>query len=149
MEQTSKYGLSQWDAEDRILREDFNADNAKIEAAILGANEAAAAAAASGLKVLSGTFNGTGTTGTRTYEIGVKPKLLILRTSNTVSGSTYEIGAIMTDFANILFRSSGGGSMAASGTVGTVTDSGFSLKISNATLGLNASGSTLYYFALC
>ena len=42
MEQTSKYGLSQWDAEDRILREDFNADNAKIEAAL----EAQAAAIA-------------------------------------------------------------------------------------------------------
>ena len=29
---TSNYQLNQWDAKDRILREDFNADNAKIDA---------------------------------------------------------------------------------------------------------------------
>ena len=34
MEQTNNYGLNQWDQQDRILREDFNADNAKIEAAL-------------------------------------------------------------------------------------------------------------------
>ena len=34
MEQTSIYNLNQWVEDDRILREDFNADNAKIEAAL-------------------------------------------------------------------------------------------------------------------
>ena len=34
MEHTSNYNLSQWAGEDRILREDFNADNAKIDAAL-------------------------------------------------------------------------------------------------------------------
>ena len=34
MEHTSNYNLSQWAGEDRILREDFNADNAKIEYAL-------------------------------------------------------------------------------------------------------------------
>ena len=34
MEHTNNYNLSQWAGEDRILREDFNADNAKIEAAL-------------------------------------------------------------------------------------------------------------------
>lgn len=31
MRQTANYQLSQWDAEDRILREDFNSDNQKID----------------------------------------------------------------------------------------------------------------------
>ena len=38
MKKTQHYGLCQWDAEDRILREDFNSDNEKIDAAIADAN---------------------------------------------------------------------------------------------------------------
>lgn len=38
MNQTSRYKLNQWDPEDRILREDFNADNAKLETALGGLN---------------------------------------------------------------------------------------------------------------
>ena len=34
MNQTPNYQLNLWEGEDRILREDFNADNAKIEAAL-------------------------------------------------------------------------------------------------------------------
>lgn len=38
MRKTANYDLCQWDAEDRILREDFNRDNEKIDAAIADAN---------------------------------------------------------------------------------------------------------------
>lgn len=34
MTKTEHYQLNQWDASDRVLREDFNADNAKIDAAL-------------------------------------------------------------------------------------------------------------------
>ena len=34
MNQTSNYQLNQWDPEDRILRTDFNEDNAKLDAAL-------------------------------------------------------------------------------------------------------------------
>lgn len=44
MEQTTNYQLSQWEGEDRILREDFNADNAKVDAALKAEAEARAAA---------------------------------------------------------------------------------------------------------
>lgn len=54
MEQTGKYGLSQWDAEDRILREDFNADNTKIETALANAGNC---------KIAMGSYVGTGTFG--------------------------------------------------------------------------------------
>ena len=35
MEKTSQYQLNQWDAGDRILREDFNRDNANVEAGLV------------------------------------------------------------------------------------------------------------------
>jgi hypothetical protein len=38
MKKTTNYQLNQWDETDRILREDFNADNAKIDAAIAEAS---------------------------------------------------------------------------------------------------------------
>ena len=34
LNQTANYGLSQWEATDRILMEDFNDDNAAIDAAL-------------------------------------------------------------------------------------------------------------------
>lgn len=38
MNKTSNYQLCQWDGEDRILRTDFNEDNAKIDAALKNRN---------------------------------------------------------------------------------------------------------------
>ena len=35
---TSNYDLNQWDAGDRVLREDFNADNQKLDAALAAVN---------------------------------------------------------------------------------------------------------------
>ena len=35
MKQTDQYGLNQWDLSDRIRMEDFNADNQRLEAALL------------------------------------------------------------------------------------------------------------------
>lgn len=57
MNKTQNYQLSQWDGEDRILMEDFNADNARVEAAL-----SALAAAADRLngRFYTGSFSGTG-----------------------------------------------------------------------------------------
>ena len=68
IEQTANYQLSQWDAEDRILREDFNADNAKIDAALAAQAEAQSALASQiancgNCKVTYSTYTGTGTCG--------------------------------------------------------------------------------------
>ena len=51
MEHTSNYELSKWAESDRIMMEDFNMDNDKIDAALAGF-------AASGLTVKTGTFSG-------------------------------------------------------------------------------------------
>ena len=47
MKQTSNYQLNQWEKTDRILMEDFNGDNAKVDAALkaLDTNVNAAAVA--------------------------------------------------------------------------------------------------------
>ena len=43
LNQTANYGLSQWEATDRILMENFNSDNSKIDAALTGLDTRAAA----------------------------------------------------------------------------------------------------------
>ena len=48
---TTNLGLNQWEAEDAVLREDFNADNAKIDAALANVGNC---------KIVSGTYTGNG-----------------------------------------------------------------------------------------
>ena len=47
MNHTQNYQLSQWDADDPVLRTDFNADNAKIDAALKAETDARTAALSS------------------------------------------------------------------------------------------------------
>ena len=66
--QTSNYGLSQWSKSDRIQMEDFNADNAKIDAALAAQASTLSAHAAQLAKlgncqVWTTTYKGTGTVG--------------------------------------------------------------------------------------
>ena len=70
--QTSNYGLNQWEATDQVLRTDFNADNAKIDAALKGLADqnaalegmvAAATTAAGNCEMELITYTGTGTKG--------------------------------------------------------------------------------------
>lgn len=74
MGQTTNYQFSWWDGTDRILMEDFNADNAKVDAALkaeaearqaAGAAEAAARAARTGnCQIYTTSYVGTGKWGT-------------------------------------------------------------------------------------
>ena len=65
MNQTANYGLSQWEATDRILMEDFNNDNAAIDAALaahdgdIAALEAAVAGKGN-CKIWTTSYVGTG-----------------------------------------------------------------------------------------
>ena len=57
--QTPNYRLSQWERTDRVLMEDFNADNAKIDATLAGlAGQVTGKAAQSALDALSQTVAG-------------------------------------------------------------------------------------------
>lgn len=61
MKQTGTYQLNQWDAEDRIRREDFNADNQKVEQALTDLT--AQIARCGNCRIVAGSYKGTGTYG--------------------------------------------------------------------------------------
>ena len=80
--QTSNYGLNQWAAEDKILREEFNQDNFKIETAIADRGNC---------KIKTGTYVGTGTAGrdtpvTLTFDF--YPLIVLLDGAETQSETT-------------------------------------------------------------
>ena len=65
LNQTANYGLSQWEATDRILMEDFNSDNSKIDTTLKeNANNIAALETAVALcgncKIVYGSYTGNG-----------------------------------------------------------------------------------------
>lgn len=65
---TPNYSLCQWEAEDKVLRTDFNADNAKIDAALAAQASTLSAHAAQlarlgNCQVWTTTYKGTGTVG--------------------------------------------------------------------------------------
>lgn len=70
--QTPNYALNQWERDDRILMEDFNADNAKIDTALAGLAETAAAHGAAlalrgNCRIGTLTYTGTGEDGEGAY----------------------------------------------------------------------------------
>ncbi len=72
---TKNYELNQWVGTDPVLMEDFNADNAKIDAALT-------AFAAGKLKFASGSYVGTGTYGKNapcTLSFDFKPRFIIVQ----------------------------------------------------------------------
>lgn len=75
MEYTTNYQLNQWDAQDAIKREDFNADNAKTDAAL-------GALAAGMPKLATGSYTGNGNANTgetiRALDCGFAPKLAVV-----------------------------------------------------------------------
>ena len=82
---TTNYNLNQWEATDKVLRTDFNEDNAKIDAALkANADVAAAAAAAAALcgncQIETQSYTGTGAYGdaTPTRITFSKPPLLYI-----------------------------------------------------------------------
>ena len=66
MQHTTNYNLNQWEAGDRVTREDFNADNAKIDAAI-----------AAKCEVVFGSYRGNGVY-PRSIDLGFQPKAVFL-----------------------------------------------------------------------
>ena len=68
MTKTTNYQLNQWAKSDRVLMEDFNSDNAKIDAAL-----------AAGAKIATGSYTGTGEYGSshpNTLTFDFEPKVI-------------------------------------------------------------------------
>ena len=87
LNQTANYGLSQWEATDRILMEDFNSDNSKIDGALKENADNIAAlettvALCGNCKIVYGSYTGTGTYGSEhpnTLAFDHKPILVLVQ----------------------------------------------------------------------
>ncbi|MEG0825696.1 MAG: hypothetical protein RSG86_08140 [Oscillospiraceae bacterium] len=141
-DKTPKLGLNQWAAGDRVLRTDFNADNAKIEAGIEAAKAAAAVAATAAanavVKIVSGSFVGDNTA-PREIAVGFRPNLVIFCSAN--SRRALKIFSA----ENCLSVSEGGspcGEMTSTSSL-DITDNGFLIRTDY----YNATGHIGYYIA--
>ena len=144
MQQTTNYQLNQWDAEDRILRADFNSDNAKTDAALAAIRNIVP-------QIAVGSYMGTGTKGSdnpNTLTFDFPPKLVIVAIDNT---NSLEAGTL---FIRGQTKSPGVGSFTSSGSFLDLTISwdGNSLSwytsASSAADQMNIGGSTYCYFAI-
>ena len=101
--QTSNYGLNQWEATDEVLRTEFNADNSKIDAALKGladkdaelegtlAGQAADIAKCGTCKFECFSYNGTGTE-TKTISFAHKPVLFLIQGDTSMLLSIVQSG---------------------------------------------------------
>ena len=130
MQKTGNYNLSQWEISDRIQMEDFNADNAKIDAALKAEQDTRAAAVteltaqlaqkalASDLQglIVTGTYTGTATSSnmkvTQSIDLGFQPRFLMVRNasykgSNEISDdwTPHELGFAVPGFGTWVYAS--------------------------------------------
>ena len=99
MQHTQNYQLSRWEKDDRIMTEDFNADNAKLDAALsakadaedlTALAESVNAALGSGghnCRIICGSYTGTGTYGAASptsLTTGFAPVLVIVQDTEHV-----------------------------------------------------------------
>ena len=161
---TTNYQLCQWEATDKVLRTDFNEDNAKIDAA-LSAHDAELEAQGTALEgkassgalsaltqrttalenreaVVSGTYTGNGSS--VTVNLGFKPKFLFIAAPHPNSGYSYdELFAMGNESCMTAQTRSNGPEVI---TSCSFTDTGFSIT-SSSSGGLNRTGDTNYYTA--
>ena len=158
LNQTANYGRSQWEATDRILMEDFNKDNGKIDTALKenADNIAALETAVAGkgnCQFSYGTYTGSGTYGTghpTKLTFPFEPKLVIIQNmaaaaTDTSGSSQYGryIMFLVRPLTSYYFNS---GSFSASITWSGKTVSWASTD--GAAYQLNVSGNTYLYVAL-
>lgn len=87
--QTSNYGLNQWEAADQVLRTEFNADNSKIDAALKGladqdteleetlASQAASIAAKGNCQIYATSYTGNGSA-SRSHSFPQTPQAVLV-----------------------------------------------------------------------
>ena len=136
---TTHYQLNQWEAEDKVLRTEFNEDNQKIDAAMRNLYSAVP-------RVASGFYVGDGTE-VRLIELEFTPRAVFVCRNN---GCTYESGTIWGGLAvtgSPLVESYG--SQTCTGLA--IAENGFLVyneKISYRSGASNALGQTYHYIAL-
>ena len=90
MNKTPNYQLNQWSRDDRVLMDDFNADNARLDTALAGLARSKADLSALAVKteIAAGTYTGDGTA-ERVIRLGFTPKAVYVCEA---SGVTYTTG---------------------------------------------------------
>lgn len=136
MNYTPNYQLNQWEATDQVKRADFNADNAKIDAAILAARKAPCC--------IHGTYVGNG--GTVTVDLGFRPSFLVIMPQE-YANTAYAYNSVLLiggPERMARFIRSGGGT---SSKYVTWLANGFQVTDANADAGFCATDVTFHYFA--
>ena len=109
MKKTANYGLNLWEKTDRIQMEDFNADNAKIEAALSASP-----------KLAIGSYTGTGNTSVgQTIELGFHPTAVLIIAAGMCS-KDYPRYALVTREHPVTYTR-----LQKTTTVAAITESGF------------------------
>ena len=85
MTKTTNYQLNQWEKTDRILMDDFNSDNAKIDAAMAGFGNC---------KIEYGTYTGDGVLHERTLTFSKKPLMVFLQENDGITSAYFLRGCI-------------------------------------------------------
>ncbi len=79
---TAHINLSQWEPEDHVLREDFNADNKKVDDKAKALDQRI-----DYLTPVTGTYLGTGISVTQTITLGFRPSaVLVMSNGGSISG---------------------------------------------------------------
>ena len=130
---TSNYQLCQWEGTDKVLRTDFNGDNAKIDAAL-----------AEKAEVVFGTYTGDGTA-SRVISLGFTPKAVYLCGGGgeafTAAGTAYLTGGFFFGGCPLQYNGY---------TAASVVDGGFQVGVitgSYTIVRTNLSGKVYAYFA--
>ena len=120
MTHTTNFNLSQWEKSDRIQMADFNADNAKLEAALTARN----------CRFYTASYTGDGKN-SRTFTFPAKPVFVAINAGNemTFMVSGLSTGILVNPASIYTFTLSGWGttSLTATGSVPTSRNSQYSL----------------------
>lgn len=135
MTKTTNYQLNQWAKSDRIMMDDFNADNQKLDAALKEVADG-------GTKLAVGTYVGDGAA-THTVSLAFTPKSVFI--SRSAGLYPTDGGAFLTQDYSITFQDWA--------VLGKITDNGFqvgSVTYSGSKLSpdLNAASCTYHYLAI-
>ena len=153
--QTPNYALNQWSRDDRVLMEDFNADNAKIDTALAKKAEQSALTALTQTvaalpgqipRIVTGTYTGDGAA-ERFLSLPFTPKVVYLCTG---WGAAFVTSVNHTDYLGGLIVTNG--PLSASGTIyGQIAEGGVQLyhKIADGrTHSTNRENTKYHYIAL-
>ena len=137
--QTKNYGLSQWELNDNVRMEDFNSDNAKIDAAL--ANRYGPGNPGWSM----GSYVGNGSTTAYEVRIGFRPSALVIVGLSAGCGFMIDDGTQSSSISTYVYS----GDLIWNYNYIQATDDGFAVRMlsTNYTSSVNDSGKSYLYIA--